>query len=92
MSCGKLVSVATLILDTHRLIESLKQRGFSENQAEGITDAIQQIDLSQISSKADIAELKTEMQAVEAKMLRWIVPLLLGQTALFAAIVGWLVV
>lgn len=79
------------MLDTHRLIESLKQRGFSENQAEGITDAIQQIDLSQISSKADIAELKTEIRVVEVKMLKWIVPLLLGQTALFAAIVGWLV-
>ena len=83
--------MTTLILDTHRLVESLQSRGFSETQAEGITAAIQEIDLSNLATKADFVDLKTEIRTMEARMLRWIIPLLLGQTALFAAIVGWLV-
>lgn len=83
--------MTTLVLDTHRLIESLKLQGFSDTQAAGISAAIQEIDLSHLATKAGVADIKTEIRVLEARMLKWIIPLLLGQTALFAAIVGWLV-
>lgn len=85
------VSVPTLILDSHRLIETLKGRGFTIKQAEGISDALQEIDLSQLSTKTDVADLRSELRAVEIRILKWVIPLLLGQTALFAVIVEWLV-
>lgn len=78
------VSVKTLVLDTHRLIERLRKQGFTEKQAEGIADALRDIDLDRLATKADLKEL-------ENHMLRWMVPLLLGQIALFSAIVEWLV-
>ena len=77
-------AVKTLILDTHRLIEHLQKQGFSPEQAAGITDALREIDLEQLATKADLKEL-------ENRTLRWIVPLLFGQVALFSVIVEWLV-
>jgi len=53
--------VATVILDTHRLISHLKEHGFSENQATGITEAMQEIDLSQLATRADLRELELRM-------------------------------
>ena len=77
-------AVKTLVLDTHRLIERLRKQGFTAQQAEGIADALQEIDLDRLASKADLKEL-------ENHMLKWIVPLLLAQIAVFAGIVQWLV-
>ena len=51
-------SVTTIILDTHRLITRLKNRGFSEEQATGISEAMQEIDLSQLTTRADLRELE----------------------------------
>ena len=73
-----------MILDTHGLIERLKARGFSPDQAEGITESLQEINLEQLATKADLREL-------ENRLLKWIIPLMVGQTALFAAIVEWLI-
>ena len=53
--------VATVILDTHRLISRLKEHGFSEDQATGITEAMQEIDLSQLATRADLRELELRM-------------------------------
>jgi hypothetical protein len=47
-----------VIRDTHKLIAKLQQRGFSAQQAEGITEAIKEIDASALATKADLQELK----------------------------------
>lgn len=78
------MSVKTVVLDTHRLIERLRKQGFSEQQAEGIAEALQDIDLERLATKADLKEL-------ENHLLKWIVPLLLAQIAVFSGIVQWLV-
>jgi hypothetical protein len=48
---------------------------------------MQEIDLSHLVTKQD---LKEAIAGLEIQMLKWAVPLLLGQTAIFAAIVKWL--
>ena len=53
--------MTTLPLDTHRLITRLKGRGFSEEQAAGITEALQELDLSQLATRADLRELELRM-------------------------------
>ncbi len=70
--------------DTHRLVGLLTERGFTADQAEAITDAIQEIDLSNVATKADLKEL-------EIRILKWMIPLMVGQAAVFGLIVKWLV-
>ena len=54
----------TIVMDTHKLIERLKKSGFSQEQATGITEALQEIDLSQLSTKADLRD-------VELRLIKW---------------------
>ena len=48
----------TLVLDTNSVIKKLEQRGFSRTQAEGITDALQELDTSALATKADLRDLE----------------------------------
>lgn len=48
-----------VIRDTHKLVAKLQQRGFSAQQAEGITEAIKEIDASALVTKSDLAALET---------------------------------
>jgi hypothetical protein len=59
-SCYR-TSVSAVLIDTHRLVTNLKKRGFTEDQAAGITDAIQELDLTQLSTKQDLRELELRM-------------------------------
>jgi ABC-type sulfate transport system substrate-binding protein len=53
---------ALVVRDTHKLIATLQKRGFSAQQAEGITDALRDLDASELATKADIRDLKTDLQ------------------------------
>ena len=73
-----------VLVDTHRLVHELqKDYGFSQAQAEGVKHAIKEIDLDHVATKADIDKLRAEL-------FKWMVPLLIGQVAVFAVIVRWL--
>jgi hypothetical protein len=50
-----------VIRDTHKLIAKLQQRGFSAQQAEGITDTIKEIDASAPATKADLKDLELRL-------------------------------
>ena len=50
------------VVDTHRLIEDLKSTyGFTNKQAEGVTEAIKRIDLNHLSTKQDLRELELRL-------------------------------
>ena len=77
-----------VLVDTHRLVSELENHfGFSTEQAQGVKHAIQQIDLNHVATKSDIDHLRAEL-------FKWLVPLLLGQVAVFTGVVslliGWL--
>jgi len=55
--------MATLALDTHRLVTSLKHSGFTEQQAIGITEALQAIDLANVTTKGDLEILERDLTA-----------------------------
>ena len=57
---------AFVIRDTHRLVGKLQQRGFSSQQAEGIADALRELDASALATKVDLQELKVDL-------IRWMV-------------------
>ncbi len=78
--------LVTTIVDTHRLIHDLKERGFTPEQAEGITEAIAAQRLDHLATRAD---LRDEIKSLEIRLLKWSAPVLIGQVAVFAAVVEW---
>jgi len=48
----------SLVVDTNSVIKKLEQRGFSRAQAEGITEALKELDASSLPTKADLAGLE----------------------------------
>ncbi|MGD1885462.1 MAG: hypothetical protein ACFB11_24710 [Paracoccaceae bacterium] len=54
----------TIALDTHKTIRKLQTRGFSEEQAEGIIDALTESDLA---TKSD---LRSEISGLEMRIYR----------------------
>lgn len=70
-------------LDTHELVKDLKASGFSDDQAEAVTRAVtkaRDIDLSNLATKTDLAELK-------ADMIKWVVGIAFAQIATIVAVV-----
>ncbi|MCC2663832.1 MAG: hypothetical protein K0R41_1678 [Geminicoccaceae bacterium] len=87
-------AMATVTLDTHRIVKRLKDAGFTDAQAETVTDIIAETratDLADVATRADISALRTEIKsdlsALETRIIKWLVPLLLGQTGLIVALI-----
>ncbi len=75
--------MAAITFDTHEFVKKLKTAGFTDEQAEALTDTVraaQGIDLSQHSTKTDLLEL-------ENRLVKWGIGLALGQVAVIAALV-----
>jgi hypothetical protein len=48
--------MTAITIDTYKMVNILKSKGFSEEQASGITQAVQQIDLNEVVSKRDLVD------------------------------------
>ena len=81
-----LYDMASLTIDAYRLITDLKTRGFAEDQARGVTEAVRAIDLDNVSTKADVlafkADLDVKIADLKSDLFKWLIPLLMGQAAL----------
>ena len=44
----------TLVIDTNGIVKKLEQRGFSRAQAEGITEALKDLDTASLVTKLDL--------------------------------------
>ena len=56
-------------LDTHEVVKELKAAGFTDEQAEAVTRVVrkaQEIDLSNLATKSDIALLKSDIEALRS--------------------------
>jgi len=72
----------TLVIDTNGIIKKLEARGFSRAQAEGITEALKELDTSTLAAKADLKDL-------ELRLVKWIAGMLLAQGALIVALIQY---
>lgn len=77
---------ATLIIDTNGIVKKLEQRGFSRSQAEGITDALKELDTSKLATKADL-EVALAKQTVT--IITWMTAMLLAQGALVVSLLQY---
>ncbi len=63
--------MAAVSFDTLKFAETLKDSGFDETQAKGMANAIQEAQathLEELATKADIREVKGEIEAVELRL------------------------
>ncbi|HWD58150.1 MAG TPA: hypothetical protein VG308_07735 [Stellaceae bacterium] len=85
-------------LDTHQTVKDLTAAGFSDSQAEALTQVIrrvQDIDLSNLATKADLAELRLATKAdlgqglaeLRAELLKWFIGVVFAQAAVVLALV-----
>ena len=72
----------TLVIDTNGIVKKLEQRGFSRTQAEGITEALKELDVSTLATKSDLKDL-------EPRLVKWIAGMLLAQGALIVALIQY---
>jgi hypothetical protein len=74
----------SFLIDTHRFIEDLRAAGFTQEQAAGLTRALQRIDLNHLPTRAD---LKAELKDLETRLVKWIVTVVGVAVAILALVV-----
>lgn len=72
--------MTTISIDTHKTINKLIQRGFSQEQAEGLVEALTE---SALVTKDD---LRVALAEQTASMVKWVAALLLAQAGLVTAL------
>ena len=84
----------TLVIDTNGIVKKLEQRGFSRTQAEGITEALKELDTSGLTTKADLKEAVQALELTVARttttIITWMFGALLAQGALVVALIEFL--
>ncbi len=76
--------MATIVADTHKLITRLQSKGFTKEQAEGITDVLSEIDETKVVSEA---ALERALHRQTRQLLTFIVTIAAAQTALTVALI-----
>ena len=83
--------MTTLAIDTLRYMKRLKAAGFTEEQAEVQAEALAEAIRDSLVTKADLVDTETrlriEIRDLHTNLIRWLVPLMIGQTAIVAAMV-----
>jgi hypothetical protein len=79
---------ALVIPDTHKLISTLQKRGFTAQQAEGIADAIKEIQTVGIATKDDVQSLREEIRNLKVSLIMWMIGIQLAYGALILAILA----
>ncbi|HYA81283.1 MAG TPA: hypothetical protein VED87_10170 [Methylocystis sp.] len=60
--------MSALTIDTSAVAQILRKRGFAEEQATGVVEALRAIDASQLATKADVREIEARIDRVEARL------------------------
>ena len=76
----------SITFDKLAYLEALKAGGFNDKQSHA-ADALDMALRQTVATKADILEVKHEIRASELRIIKWLVPALLGQSALIVALV-----
>jgi hypothetical protein len=80
----------TLVVDTAGVVKKLEERGFSRTQAEGITEALKELDTSTLATKADIQELKVDFEKALHRQTWGLVGVIFAQGAFIIAVLQFL--
>ena len=89
--------MTTMTFDKLAYIDRLKAAGFAEPQARAMADGLDQALREEVATKSDIATLRGEMIGLKGELLaamkadkidflKWVMMLIVGQTAVFTAL------
>ena len=76
-----------ITFDTHRFVKRLTESGFTEKQAETLAEEHVALLNANLATKVDIAEIKAQIEAVKADLLKWLFGALIAQGGLIVALV-----
>jgi hypothetical protein len=62
--------MSALTIDTLAVAQLLRKRGFTEEQATGVVDALREIDASQLVTKSDLKEAVADLKV---DIVRWLI-------------------
>lgn len=62
--------MSALTIDTLAVAQLLRKRGFTQEQATGVGEALQEIDASQLVTKSDLKEAVADLKV---DIVRWLV-------------------
>jgi hypothetical protein len=86
--------MATIAIDTYKIIKRLQEKGFTKEQAEALVAVAQEIDLSAVATKEDIKDLRSYVDQALAHqaltIIKWTAGALLAQGALVVALIQYL--
>ena len=60
--------MTTLAFDTHRAVKALREAGFSDEQAEAVTEQISVAIGENVATKSDIALVRADMEKLELRL------------------------
>jgi hypothetical protein len=89
--------MTTMTFDKLAYIDRLKAAGFAEPQARAMADGLDQALREEVATKSDLGLLRGEMIGLKGELLaamkadkidflKWVVMLIVGQTAVFTAL------
>jgi uncharacterized pyridoxal phosphate-containing UPF0001 family protein len=92
--------MAITALDTHQTVKDLTAAGFTDAQAEALTQAlrqVQQIDLSDLMTKTDLSDFRSEMKLefaavrremaeMKTELIKWVLGIGFAQVAMILAV------
>ena len=80
----------TLVIETNSIVKKLEQRGFSRQQAEGMTEAIKELGTSPFVTKTDLNDavraLEIALRDQAITIIKWMTGILIAQGALIVAL------
>ncbi|VFM95544.1 MAG: hypothetical protein BECKG1743D_GA0114223_100907 [Candidatus Kentron sp. G] len=87
--------MTAITFDTQQFVETLQQGDFTEAQAKALSKAIKAVQReSDLATKGDIRELTAEIREAEQRtkvdLIKWMVALLIAQTALLVALFNFM--
>lgn len=82
------MNIATLHLDTYKVVKLLQAKGYAKKEAEGFIEAIKEINLTGVATKQDIADLTKEIVRLENKLVKGLSDNLKFQIIQTIAIIG----
>ena len=81
------------MIDTNGIVKKLEQRGFSRTQAEGIAEALKELDTSTLATKTDLKDavktLEIAMRDQAITIIKWMTGILIAQGALIVALIQY---
>ena len=83
---GMIETVTATGFDTLTYARRLKAAGVDEAQAEAHAEAVRDAITEGVATKADVADLKTEIANLETRLTRFVLAVAAGQAALIVAL------